>query len=417
LYKNVLFIVESYFRNPQPNGICAKVVVDELTRQGHKVKVYTSKRGYKQPTSEIVDDVQVLRYNRSIAYILRNASEYYNGLGSVILGIFSKILFGISDVLKCFIWPLNSFLLVLKYVIAAEKNLKNEKIDTIVGVYLHIEEVLAAIIIKMKNPEIKLIIYTLDAMTGRIAPKIFGTDKIRKASIKRWEDFAYKKADSICVMESHRNHYKDTHYDNIREKIKYMDIPLFKIEREVKSNNIMDRKEKIIVYTGFTSETVHSPVYFFELLKNIKNVQVHMYGTVTDGIKKIIRENGLENRIVFLKGRRKREEIVRIQQEADFLVNFGCDSFTSIPSKIFEYFSVKKPIISFYKIADDASYPYIKKYPNSLLIKEDMKLLDENVQLFSDFIFKDVFDVIDESSLIDLYIDNTPIPIVNEILD
>ena len=44
----------------------------------------------------------------------------------------------------------------------------------------------------------------------------------------------------------------------------------------------------------------------------------------------------------------------------------GC----GIPCKIFEYIPMRKVIVSFYKIENDASYDYLIRYPKAILLKE-----------------------------------------------
>lgn len=413
--KNIAILVESYYRTPEPNGICTKVIADELVKQGHYVSVFTSKKGYNQPSFEIVDNVKVKRFNRSIAYMLRNLCEHYSGIIGSIVKLFSKIIFSISDRLLCFIWPLHSLVLVFKYTLEVNKSYKLEKYESIVGVYLHLEEVLAAILIKKIHPNIKLVVYTLDAMSGRNTPQIFGFKSILRKSIIRWEKFVFDNADKICVMESHKLYYSQSRYDNIRNKIKYMDIPLLKLNI-INSHSVKQEQKRIIVYTGFLSEVTADPTYFLIILNYIKNVEFHIYGTRSKEIEKKLMDSGLLNRCVFLHGRKKHEDIIEIQKRANLLVNFGSSNDCMVPSKIFEYIATKKPIISFYKIENDASYPYIRKYPNSLLIREDISELDKNIQLIEKFIFFKNYEVISDEVLMKNFYNNTPYPMVNEII-
>jgi hypothetical protein len=52
---NVLFIVESYYHNAQPNGICTKKVVDELKNDSDiNVTVITSRTVSDQPAHSFI---------------------------------------------------------------------------------------------------------------------------------------------------------------------------------------------------------------------------------------------------------------------------------------------------------------------------------------------------------------------------
>ena len=413
--KKIGILVESYYRTPQPNGICTRAIAEELYKQDHDVTVFTSKRGLNQPKSEKVNGIEILRFNRSLAFLFRNISNYYTKRLSIIARLISKTLFKIDNSLKFFAWPLHSILLIFKYIYAVNKVHKNKELDVLVGVYLHLEEVIAAIIIKKNFPKIKLVIYTLDALSGRTVPKIFGTKKFAEISVKLWEKIIFNNADIICAMESHREHYNHPSYDNIRTKLKFMDIPYLKFK---KNDALIERKsDKVsIVYTGFSSETTGAPFYFIEALKLIKNVEFHMYGGRSKNVERFIGESGLLNKVIYLHGRKPHDEIIKIQQSADILVNFGNDNSCMVPSKIFEYISNKKPIISFYNISNDASYPYLKRYANSLLIKEEKALFEENVNSLEKFIFADNYTEISDDFLLKNFYNNTPYPMVEEIL-
>ena len=68
-----------------------------------------------------------------------------------------------------------------------------------------------------------------------------------------------------------------------------------------------------------------------------------LYRSFNDDIKNISKN------IHFL-GKKRKEDIIRIYQEADILVNIGNSIDNQMPSKIFEYISTGKPILNFYKI-------------------------------------------------------------------
>lgn len=415
LAKKIAFFVESYYRTPDPNGICVKAIADELTNQKNQVYVFTSKRGYRQPRHEIVYGVNINRFNRSMGYIFKNFGNYYNNLWGKIAKTLSRIILGLDFRFKCFIWPLNSITLIIKYIISAMNEYKRGKFDVVIGVYLHLEELLSAVYIKNKYPDVKLIIYTLDAMSGRPAPHILGSENITQKSILRWENYIFKKADVICVLESHRKHYDDPSYNNLRKKLKYMDIPTLKFETIQKSkhmNNITT-----LVYTGNSSLiNGRDPLYLIEILKKVTYVEFHMYGAVADRVEQLILESGLLNKVVFLHGTVSHEETIKAQSDADFLVNLGSFDQTAIPSKIFEYIVQRKPIISFFKIDDDASIPYLLKYPDSLLIKEDKLFLTKNTENFRRFIHSNDHIAIDSDYLKKNYYNNTPLPMIDEIL-
>ena len=76
-----------------------------------------------------------------------------------------------------------------------QKAVQEGKIQYHCRAYLGIEETLAAIMIK-KNLRKLLVIYTLDAMTGRTSPVLFGSKSLARKSIERWESMYIKRIPS-----------------------------------------------------------------------------------------------------------------------------------------------------------------------------------------------------------------------------
>lgn len=56
--------------------------------------------------------------------------------------------------------------------------------------------------------------------------------------------------------------------------------------------------------------------------------------------------------------------------QADILVNIGNNSRDQVPSKLYDYISTGKPIVSFVKFRDSCENQLLEKYPNALLIYE-----------------------------------------------
>ncbi len=413
--KNILFFVESYHYKPNANGICAKILADELIRRSSHVTVLATKTFHRQCSSEKVDGVDVFYFSRSMGHRLLLLSDDLNGIAKKIILYLSKCFMYFGVILGAFVWPLRKPALIYKYYNKAKKLYKQKKIDVAVGIYFGIEEVLASILLKRKHPDIKLIIYTLDALTGRETPILFGSKVLAKRSIEKWEKYIYSKADTVCVMESHRAHYKQKKYDQIRNKIKYMDIPFMNIRKEISYSDKKNGKVKI-VYTGNTSRITGSPGYLIKMLKYMPDLSLYLYGTQDEFVKQLIKESGLMNKQIYIFGRFDNKEIMKIQETADFLVSFGSANSCMVPCKIFEYMTALKPIISFYKSDKDAAYPYISRYPDSILIKEDEEAFEDNLLLLKNFIYNTKRKTITNEFLLEKYGANTPNFMVEEIL-
>ena len=402
---NVIFITDSYYPNPSPNAICVEKLRTEFNKRNIKTDIVALRTFPKQKCK--LQDKSVHFVSPDILYgSLYNFSKTPKTL--VIKSI--SILFRIRSLFNGFMWPLLSLSHLFKYTKQVGKLLESSSDETIViGVYKSLEAAAAGAFAKKIWGKGTFFLYTLDAVSGSIIPSIYGSKVVSKISIKRWEKFLFTNYDYLYLMNSHKSYYSNKEYDNYRCSIRYVDIPLFFSHQNIR-HIYTDKKH--LVFTGSLSKNTAYPIYLFELLEYIKddNICVDFYGTTED--KTIL--NLIEHsRYAIFHGKVSHDEIVKIQDNADFLLNFGNATPCAIPCKIFEYFSTSNPVISFLKIDDDASEPYVQRYPNSLMIDE-RKAIQENAELFVQFINSE--HIADKEKIKKAFIDNAPETTVNKIL-
>lgn len=420
---NVVFFVESYYHKPLMNGVCVKKVADKLVECGHDVTVFSSSENvYDLPKEDVVDGVHVFWMRRDLRTFLRLFLETHKDKPYRLLKLFQRCYHLWVHLIHSQCWPLKSGLTPIRYFFRANKYLKNKKVDTIVGTYLHIEEVLAAIFLKMRHPEATLITYTLDAMTGRETPKLLGNEKFARRSIAKWEKYVFAKSDKICVMESHRAHYQSGLYDEeILKKIRYVDVPLFnacEFHRNPASQiAVRDTgRRKRIVYTGTSSRATGSAKYLIELLAHIEDAELHLYGRIDDEIREAMHNSGLQEERIFFHGFVDYSEINGILMEADFLATFGSKNACMVSGKVFEYMATQKPILAFYQIDEDVNIVNLSKYPRALMIKEYSRDIQEDVEALEMFLRKSDFEEVDLEYLKKQFFKNDPEAMVQEIV-
>ena len=132
--------------------------------------------------------------------------------------------------------------------------------------YFLIEEIAAARLLKKKYPNISFSIYSLDAFSGRRTPVIYGNADIAKKSIIRWEKKVFSSADNICIMASHQQHYINSGYNYMRDKIRIMDIPLLNVTNGNHTTTNRVNSVKKIVFTG-SAENLPEPRILFKAFK------------------------------------------------------------------------------------------------------------------------------------------------------
>lgn len=415
---NIIFLTDSYFPNPSANAICVAKVVDRLVSLGEKPIIITLKN---QPN--LPDQTDYGRYN--VIYLTPNLLNYLHYTNKLSpnkwRSLFLSMMWRVKGAVYGLFWPLLSISSVWKYYKAGRnriQNIKNNQPIVVITVYKSLEACLAGILLKHKFPSIKFIIYSLDAMSGSIIPTILHSPKIAQKSIERWEKLAFKSADLIYLMQAHHNYYNTNKYNSFRHKIKYMDIPLI-YELEVKKTIKITPSSPHFVYTGLMSKETADPGYFIQLLSLsnwAQSVTFDIYGHITDEISQKLSKHNSGSLHICTHGKVSHESILSIQQNAEFLINFGNSNSCAIPCKIFEYISAQRPIISFYKSDQDASAHYLKKYPWALLLDERIPL-EQNSRILKEFITRIMNSTIEPIDITSMFINNTPEPIVHEILN
>lgn len=415
---NVIFFVESYFHKPLMNGICVQKVAESLAKEGHSVTVFTSSETvYDLPKQETIEGVQVFRIHRDLRTFLKLYLDAHQKKTSRLLKLFYKFYYLGVHLIHSGCWPLKSVFTPLRYYWCACKHCKEQSPDVIVGTYQHLEEVLAAIRLKKKYRNARLITYTLDAMTGRITPKIRGKEKPARRSIAKWEKYVFAQSDKICVMESHRRHYESGIYDTkTLKKIHYVDVPLLDLHHHDSVAPGLAGNRKRIVYTGLSTRVSGSARYLVDLMPYIEDVEFHLYGAIDNEIRQAIEQSGLENTRIFFHGYIEHSRVKLVLSEADFLATFGSQNACMVSGKVFEYMAMRKPIIAFYQIDEDANIVNLKKYPCALIMKENAQPDQEDVKRLEQFLHKTDFEKIDNTYLREVFFKSTPEAMVQEII-
>lgn len=379
--KRILFITESYYDSPSPNGNCVRILAEELIRSGNAVSVLTLKNQTAKKDS-VIDKVKVFRINTYAEWRIMFANR--------VPGIIKRIISRVCKEVKNVFIPLHPFrapLVLAALLRRAKKIIKDEQIDTVVGVYRDFETAYAAILLKKKYPNIKVCIYTLDAISGGVCSNRLVDNKTHIKKCNKWELVFLKHCDRFCIMKSHAPVFESSIYSEYRKKIVYLDIPNLCIpEKSEIGKKEVDQIN--FVYTGMLSETNADCRNFLKVFEEIikrEDAVFNIYGGVSEKIFKAIEETGLYNKKIYFHGRVTQEELKAIRRDADVLLNFGNNHPCGIPCKIFEYMATGKVILSFKKIKEDASTAYLTRYAKALLLEEKIGNEKEHAEEFLKF--------------------------------
>lgn len=399
--KRVLFLLGAYYPAPKANGICCGRVIDELCSQGFEVDVIAFAPEWPCRDTSI-HGVKVFYIKGSMYYrTLRDAET------QSIVGVRYKLRKSLNRLKNIFLaplWPDNSRICTAQFLHKAEELHAQTPYDVVVGVVSPVSAVSAAAKFKAKHPDVKYIAYFLDAVSGGVTPKELPTKLGIKMGL-RWEKRVLADVDRVVVMQSHREHHeKYSRAEPYFKRMTVLDIPLLYAASQ---NETGENDGKIhIVYVGAINMAVKNPLYFLQLFEKLPdNIVLDIFGSIDD-MRVFAQYRNNQN--IRLHGEIPHELALEKQKNADFLLNIGSTNPCMIPSKIFEYMSSCKPIISTYRIDEEPSLPYLKKYKACLAIDERETSLEANVNKLVRFItdYKDV--KVDQEEIMKAFKNNTP---------
>ena len=342
------------------NGLCAKAVIDELTRRDHDV-VWVCNREINN-----IGDLPSVYYVRIKPRCIDHLLARFEGnrLATKIVITANRV--GMLRAMSS--WPLISkrYSKRVSRAVAAV----SFDADVVIGAYTQIDAVIASHEAKKSNPRLRFIAWFLDSFTGGHGPRILDAEEIERRG-KRWNRQLLENADAVVAMESsksfHEEHCSDEPWF---DKLCFLDLPLLDVNKalDLQPNNETN-KTKTIVYAGTLPEGIRSPEFFINVLSFIPDESLHVLFVGDETNRALIEACARDGRIE-IRGRVSHEEVSRFLASADYLLTLGNRLVNMTPSKIFEYMAFRKPIIATYPIDSEPSLPYLERYGNALVLDE-----------------------------------------------
>jgi len=408
--KKILFMVDMYYPKPRAVGVCVHNVAMELINLGYQVHVIAYKQGNAKQ-EEIFEGVFIHHIPMRLDMKMQDYGEKH--IDTLVGKVCYKAAGIIRKIQKLILlpwFPLVSPLTVYHYYTSALGLNRKYGFDCIIATYLPPETLFAGALIKKKLKNIKYGAYILDSLINQSGQKYLPSKLIKKLTWK-FEKMVYETADIVYIPECQRNHYQADKYEKYRDKIDFLDTPVFKPNKIVFTNKLFDDHKIHLVYMGTLLKKIRSPDYLYRLFKSINEsgqFQLHFYtrGSCEDDLLQYQIETG---GAVIRHGFVAHSEVDNIIANSDFLINLGVANASMSSSKIFEYMATGKPIIYLHYKDTDPCFKYLDEYELSLLIKMDDHLFDDNVKIFRDFLHKSYGKTVELDLLEDTFRENMPI--------
>lgn len=234
----------------------------------------------------------------------------------------------------------------------------------------------------------------------------------RKLKLKRHlllEKRMLHDSEHVLAVDSWRTH-AESYFEDQLSKISFVEHPLLVKMDDVGPDSSFDPNDIHIVYAGVLQQKIRPPGFMIdvmeELIKQNKRIKLHFYvlGNGVSEIKRFARRLGDS---VFNHGFVDSAKALSVMRRADFLLSVGNLDDSLIPSKIFEYMSMGKPIIHIYYSRHDPLVERLVRYGRSVSIRHEDEAAVPAAAKISDFIekqtgkdkpFSDVFALFYEAS-------------------
>lgn len=332
----VLFIIEDI---NSATGFCVQKVAKMMNNRGFVIDILS-----RYESNEKIDGI-----------------SYYTASVTDIIPVKFQIL------LNIYRWPIKNMKLVKEFIKEGTSIVCNNNIDIVISVYNSIEAILAGISIKKSNKSVKFVSYFLDALYRGQYLKIMPYKFSDYMSLKM-QSYILENSDTMIIMRSVKKQVLSSKLVNYKDRIAILDIPLLDFNNKKHRNHIRNDTNKIkCVYIGSLPRNIRDPKYLLELFSKMENAELFLYGI--NGYPEYVKQYENCDNIHF-KGLISKEEANIKLENCDVAINISNSISTMLPSKIFEYMSYDKFILSIYKGDNDPCSIYLNEYGKYMCISE-----------------------------------------------
>lgn len=373
--KRILVLTKDYFKLSSPNAICIQGIVNEWKSNNIEVDIISAEN------------------NKCI-------SNKHN--------IFiSKPTVKLQRIKKLISYPLDSDKLVQEYEKAIESCILNNNYDLIIAVVNPTETAQALCNIKKEYPNLKTCLYEIDPISNRYKiPKNLLEKYLRQRAVS-WSCKIYSKLDCVIHMVTHKTYFDTDLFSEFQGKSYYLDIPALRFVNE--KDNVNSQEKITIVYAGAFYKKLRNPIKIINALKIVCSkhpVKVLLYinNIMQDEIRRITES---QRESFYISGYIPEKELNEILMSSSILLSVGNKDSDFLPSKIFTYFGMNKPVIHYSFDTNDVALPYLQKYGNSLCVsdQDSIEILAEKMEKF---ILEKDSKIYSKEELNTMFIENTP---------
>lgn len=410
--KKVLFIIQSYPSNHSANVLCDEKIMKAMIETGEYEIHCLAYRFHGQPLYEEMNGFKVHRFKRSKWWnLFTYAQDNENKWQCRLIVKLDRVYMRLKQVLCIPLYPNYEPLLARMVAKEAVKLHSKEKFDMVVAEHHGRDTLYGGYRLKKFDPQVKFVSILWDPMSGKTLAKYVPASYAHKRLLAD-ERNLLSNSDRIICLDSNRG-YQETHsvgkpfYRNIR----FLGIPGIVPPANERMQESFTVKNRInILYSGILTIPDRDPSAIISILNESRyasRFNIMFFSTGLDGIAKTKRALKDFKGTFLIHPYVEKRLLDSIAANSQILLNLGGPNPNMVPSKIYEYVSLGKPIISTYYIDDESSKQRLGNYPSALCL-DTRKPIQESVKSLDIFIEKKLNTLVDFSIVRDLFPINTP---------
>lgn len=409
-----LYILGAYKPKASANGICSDNIIEQLIKEGHSVTVVSNASHGAPEYSVQPNGAEIYRVKQRLYLRLKEFGEVKsNGITGKLVLSAAFCINKLQLLLTAASWPVISRSAIRRFKRTALRLCEKQKFDAVISVYTPIEALLAGAEVKKAYPDIRFYPYFLDSLAFGYGPKYFSKEKTREIGLDI-EKKIFPLADKIILMRSSEAEQRK-YNSEFSDKFCFLDIPMLK-KCDSPAITANKGKDKIkLLFVGSITASVRNPSSLIEALAKISDERLYceFIGNIDCPQKFAVLKRSYGERLIFSPFI-PHEQLIQSLSEADIMLNVGNLVSTMVPSKIFEYMSYGKPIISTYEIDGEPSAEYLRDYPYALLL-DGRESSETNAEKIKAFIGASLGKHTDYEELKESFVLNTPEEFVRRI--
>ena len=359
---NILFLSREFGYGNNACGICLLNLADEFVKRGDTVTVLSlAMEPHNEPYE--LKGIKVIEYKENWFTSLNTKMKKKTGF-------FVKVLFSVIQLLRLpfalLLYPRVSRRQERILYKAAKKIVEEKNVSHVIGSFSPCETTYVPMLLKKAFPQLKVVNYHLDPlMIPDNSSALINRYKFLKG--KHYIEKELNYVDILLAPDSTEGIIK-------HNKIRYVGFPLFLDNLDVIESDFCKNEDEIcMVYIGTLDKTNRNIDYTLKLLdllnfQSARPIKLHLWGALLDHETMSLVNKSAHT---VYHGTIENKFVPDLLTKADFLLNVSNKaSYNAIPSKIFQLFSSRKPIINIVKHPDDFAVRYFNSYPSALSIPE-----------------------------------------------